>query len=248
MAVGVAGVSDKMSISRSAGRLSGLQMVRASPERLPVDQQRQVDSKFQSSRPTSSPTCSMRRHIWLKKRHCPGDIRFRTPTRPKSLPSFAGTVLPPTGDSTKAAPCCNTAAPFEFIVSGRIVLILSRACRRVWIHDAVRSAINRLGSRVIQQQSRRRLSQSVNELRRGCKQLCPGIGQGLFFAECDSRHRFRAERHQPRRSMIPFVQFRIRRFSLLDLIQRWIANLSSFSPLCEHERRRDFERSALHYS
>src|SRR6266478_2173263 len=65
----------------------------------------------------------MRRHNCSSTGRARATSACSPPTSASSLPSRAGSTLPPTGHSTNAAPSCDTDAPIARIVSGRTVLI-----------------------------------------------------------------------------------------------------------------------------
>src|SRR5262245_33500792 len=51
----------------------------------------------------AGPRCSTRRHIWSRIGLARSKSAFSAPARPKSLPSFAGPVVQPTGHATRGA-------------------------------------------------------------------------------------------------------------------------------------------------
>ncbi len=214
-------------------------------QRLPVHQERQIDRKFHgragadsarhvrcagiAARASASPAQHRRSRRRRDRTAClpapepcfrrPGIRRRRRPVAPpRSRPI----------SSSPDEPCsCR-----------------SRACRRACAFSMpFGRAVHRLGRRIVQQHHDDDLA-ALRRAPRGREQLCAGIDQRLRLRVIrDSRRRLRVRPTSiAARSMIPFFQFRICRFSFFDLISGWVVESS------ERETRRDFARSVLRCS
>jgi len=116
----------KISISRQ--RKIGAVCRSSGPRQAPAStQKRQIHGKLHHRARTDFPTCSMRRHI-CSMIASPRDIRLDPPTRPSSLPSFAGPTVRRRAFDKAGAPLQRRRA-VRFHVSDGSCSCRSRACQ-----------------------------------------------------------------------------------------------------------------------
>ena len=87
-------------------------------------------ASFMRAPAPTGPTCSTRRQSCSRIGRARATSPASPPTKPKSFPSFAGPTLPPTGQSTSAAPFARTLFASAASIPGRTVLISMKSLSR----------------------------------------------------------------------------------------------------------------------
>ena len=179
MAVGVPAVSDRISISRSAGRLSGLQIVRASPSACQYTSSGRLTASFIVAPAPSVADMFDAAAQLLEDRHRPGDIGLRAADQAEQLAFLRRrrAAADRTFDKCGALLQHRGADRLHRVRAHR-AHVDHELAGEFGFQNAVRSAVDRLGCGVVQQHHDDGLA-ALDEFRGRGEQLCAGIDQRL---------------------------------------------------------------------